>query len=64
MKLKKTLLLTLLAGATALNVAWAQNEPGVTDKTIKCNIPECYYNYQVTSTSIRPYYLDHMRTMH
>lgn len=38
MKLKKTLLLTLLAGATALNVAWAQNEPGVTDKTIKLGV--------------------------
>lgn len=38
MKLKKTLLLTLLAGATALNVAWAQSEPGVTDKTIKLGV--------------------------
>jgi len=37
-KLKKTLLLTLLAGATALNVAWAQSEPGVTDKTIKLGV--------------------------
>lgn len=38
MKLKKTLLLALLAGATALNVAWAQSEPGVTDKTIKLGV--------------------------
>jgi branched-chain amino acid transport system substrate-binding protein len=37
-KLKRTLLLTLLSGAAALNLAWAQSEPGVTDKTIKLGV--------------------------
>ncbi len=38
MKFKKSLMLALLAGAASINLAWAQNEPGLTDKTIKIGV--------------------------
>ena len=37
-KFKKSLILTLLAGAASFNLAWAQSEPGLTDKTIKIGV--------------------------